>query len=52
MDLQTGQVRINGEDAAAIPLLERLGHFGLLTQEFGRYELTIRDSLRRCDSVA
>lgn len=46
VDLQTGQIRINGEDAAAMPLLKRLGHFGLLTQEFGRYELTIRDSLR------
>jgi len=38
-----GQVLINGRDASLLSDPERLAHFGLLTQEFGRYEFTVRD---------
>ncbi|MDN5724975.1 MAG: ABC transporter ATP-binding protein/permease [Propionibacteriales bacterium] len=40
-----GVVRIDGHLASEMNLPARLGHFGLLTQEFGRYELTVRESL-------
>lgn len=46
LDLDHGRVKINGRDAATLSPGLRLGHFGLLTQEFGRYDLTIRDSVR------
>lgn len=46
LDLDHGQVEIDGVDAATLSPGRRLGHFGLLTQEFGRYDLTIRDSVR------
>lgn len=46
VDLDSGSVSIDGADAAALPLDERLGRFGLLTQEYGRYELTVRDTVR------
>lgn len=36
---------IDGTDAAEVSRLQRLGYFGLLTQEFGRYELTVRESV-------
>ena len=42
---QQGMVLIDGQDARLLTDTQRLGHFGLLTQEFGRYELTIRESL-------
>lgn len=41
--LESGRVLINGTDAAAMTEVERLGYFGLLVQEFGRYEFTVRD---------
>jgi ATP-binding cassette, subfamily B, bacterial len=34
------------DHAATLVPGRRLSHFGLLTQEFGRYDLTIRDSVR------
>lgn len=40
-----GTVLINGVDATRMDPSERLGHFGLLTQEFGRYEWTVRQSV-------
>ena len=46
LDLDDGRVEIDGLDAATLSPGRRLGHFGLLTQEFGRYDLTIRDSVR------
>jgi ATP-binding cassette subfamily B protein len=46
LDLDHGRVEINAVDAATLSPGRRLGHFGLLTQEFGRYDLTIRDSVR------
>jgi ATP-binding cassette, subfamily B, bacterial len=46
LDLDHGRVEIDGVDAATLSPNRRLGHFGLLTQEFGRYDLTIRDSVR------
>lgn len=38
-----GQVLIDHQDASRLSETERLAHFGLLTQEFGRYEFTVRD---------
>jgi ATP-binding cassette subfamily B protein len=38
-----GRVLLDGRDAAALTESERLGHFGLLVQEFGKYEFTLRD---------
>lgn len=40
---QSGSVLLDGQDLATEPIGERLGRFGLLTQEFGRYEFTVRD---------
>ncbi|WP_152361836.1 ATP-binding cassette domain-containing protein [Microlunatus speluncae] len=41
--LRSGRVAIDGVDLAGLSITERLGRFGLLTQEFGRYEFTVRD---------
>ena len=38
-----GRVLIDGVDAATMTETERLGHFGLLVQEFGKFEFTLRD---------
>ena len=46
VDLDAGRVEIDGTDASTLPAHRRLGCFGLLTQEFGRYELTVRDTVR------
>ncbi|GAA1553222.1 hypothetical protein GCM10009804_07720 [Kribbella hippodromi] len=43
-----GRVLINSHmcrDAATMTETERLGHFGLLVQEFGRFEFTLRDTV-------
>jgi len=40
-----GTVAIDGVDAAGLSPQERLARFGLVTQEFGRYEMTVRDAL-------
>ena len=45
VDLDHGSVLLDGRDATAMSRFERLGYFGLLTQEFGRYELTVRESV-------
>ncbi|MGP5267564.1 ATP-binding cassette domain-containing protein [Brachybacterium alimentarium] len=41
----SGAVEIDGADANALTMAERLGRFGLVTQEFGRYEMTVRDAV-------
>jgi ATP-binding cassette subfamily B protein len=41
----SGRVLIEGRDAAGMSEAERLGHFGLLVQEFGRFEFTLRDAV-------
>lgn len=46
LDTHTGTVTIDGTDAGMLPIDERLGYFGLLTQEFGRYEFPVRDVVR------
>ncbi|MGW0228497.1 ABC transporter ATP-binding protein [Actinopolymorpha singaporensis] len=46
LEPDAGAVAVDGVDAAALPLAARLGYFGLLTQEFGRYEFTVRDNVR------
>lgn len=40
-----GQASVDGIPTSDIPSGERLGRFGLLTQEFGRYEFTVRETL-------
>lgn len=45
IDLDAGQVLLDGIDAATLTPAQRLSRFGLLTQEFGRYELTVRQAL-------
>jgi ATP-binding cassette subfamily B protein len=39
----SGRVLIDGVDASTMTETERLGHFGLLVQEFGKFEFTLRD---------
>ena len=41
----TGKVLIDGADASAMTEPERLSHFGVLTQEYGRFEFTVRQSI-------
>lgn len=45
VDAQQGSVTIDGVDADTMTPQQRLSHFGLLTQEFGRYELTVREAV-------
>ncbi|MDF1487526.1 ABC transporter ATP-binding protein [Tessaracoccus caeni] len=45
VDADHGEIAIDGRDVAGMTRFERLGYFGLLTQEFGRYELTVRESV-------
>lgn len=45
LDPQQGTIAIDGRTRAVMPFQEWVGHFGTLTQEFGRYELTVRESL-------
>lgn len=40
---ERGRVLIDGVDTTTMTETERLGHFGLLVQEFGKFELTLRD---------
>ncbi|MDN5688615.1 MAG: ABC transporter ATP-binding protein/permease [Brachybacterium sp.] len=46
LDPQFGEISIDGRTRADMPFQEWVGHFGTLTQEFGRYELTVRESLQ------
>ncbi|ADB32020.1 ABC transporter related protein [Kribbella flavida DSM 17836] len=39
----SGRVLIDGRDAAVLSESERLGHFGLLVQEFGKFEFSLRE---------
>lgn len=41
----SGTVAIDGVDISSVPAQDRTGYFGLLTQEFGRYEFTVRESV-------
>lgn len=43
--VSSGAVLLDGRRLTDLPLTERLSHFGLLTQEFGRYELTVRQAV-------
>ena len=45
LDPQHGTIAIDGRTREDMPFQEWVGHFGTLTQEFGRYELTVRESL-------
>ena len=54
LDPDEGMITVDDLDLATLPTRERLAMFGLLTQEFGRYEFTVRDVVRigRADGVA
>ncbi|MER7555820.1 ABC transporter ATP-binding protein [Nocardioides sp. NPDC126508] len=41
----SGEVLIDGVDVLTMSERQRLAHFGLLTQEFGRYEFTVRETV-------
>ncbi|MER7604417.1 ABC transporter ATP-binding protein [Nocardioides sp. NPDC127503] len=41
----SGEVLIDGVDVLTMTERQRLAHFGLLTQEFGRYEFTVRETV-------
>ncbi|MGO2585366.1 MAG: ATP-binding cassette domain-containing protein, partial [Brachybacterium tyrofermentans] len=43
---QEGQVLLDGVGCAELSEAARLARFGLLTQEFGRFELTVREAVR------
>ncbi len=45
LDPEVGSIAIDGRTRDDMPFQEWVGHFGTLTQEFGRYELTVRESL-------
>lgn len=45
LDPEGGTIAIDGRTREDMPFQEWVGHFGTLTQEFGRYELTVRESL-------
>lgn len=40
-----GEILIDGVDARGMTAKERAARFGLVSQEFGRYELTVREAL-------
>lgn len=42
---QQGVVLIDGQDVCQMTDTQRLSYFSLMTQEFGRYELTVRENL-------
>ncbi|GAB3926686.1 hypothetical protein GCM10011575_08180 [Microlunatus endophyticus] len=46
LDLAEGMITVGGVDLATLSSRQRLDLFGLLTQEFGRYEFTVRDVVR------
>lgn len=46
LDLDDGKITIDGLDLTKLVSSTRLATFGLLTQEFGRYEFTVRDVVR------
>lgn len=43
---QEGRVLLDGSSCSDLSEAARLARFGLLTQEFGRFELTVRDAVR------
>ncbi|GAA1488436.1 ATP-binding cassette domain-containing protein [Brachybacterium sacelli] len=45
IDLDHGTVEIDGSDASALTAAQRFSRFSLVTQEFGRYEMTVRDAV-------
>lgn len=45
VDSDGGTVTIDGADASAMTPHQRLSYFGLLSQEFGRYEFKVRDAV-------
>lgn len=43
--MQQGMVTFDGVDASTLTTSQRFARVGLLTQEFGRYEMTVRDAV-------
>lgn len=46
LEPQEGRIAIDGRTRDDMSFQEWVGHFGILTQDFGRYELTVRESLQ------
>ncbi|WP_152351367.1 ATP-binding cassette domain-containing protein [Brachybacterium subflavum] len=46
LEPQEGRIAIDGRTRDNMSFQEWVGYFGILTQEFGRYELTVRESLQ------
>ena len=42
---QQGRVLADGGDLISLPISQRLARFSLVTQEFGRYEMTVREAV-------
>ncbi|MGP9537590.1 ATP-binding cassette domain-containing protein [Brachybacterium sp. AOP43-C2-M15] len=42
---ESGEVLLDGADASELTAAERFGRIGLVTQEFGRYEMSVRDAV-------
>ncbi|MDN5633616.1 ATP-binding cassette domain-containing protein [Bifidobacterium mongoliense] len=45
LETPEGRIMLNGSDHHSEPFQARHRYFGLLTQDYGRYELTVRDNL-------
>ncbi|MFC7465192.1 ATP-binding cassette domain-containing protein [Brachybacterium sp. GCM10030252] len=45
VELDGGLVQLDGADASQLSLPERFSRFALVTQEFGRYEMTVREAV-------
>ncbi|GAA1484603.1 ATP-binding cassette domain-containing protein [Brachybacterium fresconis] len=45
VDRDEGQVLLDGAEADELTTAERFSRFGLVTQEFGRYEMTVREAV-------
>lgn len=45
LETPEGRIMLNGSDHHSEPFHTRHRYFGLLTQDYGRYELTVRDNL-------
>ncbi|WP_281245668.1 ATP-binding cassette domain-containing protein [Propionibacterium cyclohexanicum] len=44
--MASGQITIDGSPITALGPEERLSYFGVLNQDYGRYEITVRENLR------
>ena len=50
IDSREGEIVVDSTRRGDLPEADWLSHFGLLTQEFGRFELTVREAVKLGDS--